>query len=481
MKKAIITTALVLVLVLVAPLTLVIAGFATQPRFDETYYGELSRMYRRLKDTEGKKIVLVGNSAVAFGVRSDLLENEFPGYSVVNFGLYAALGTKLMLDLSRPYISEGDIVVVMPEPIEQSMSLYFSAEDAWRAMDGDFSMLSDIASENAAEMTGNFVGYVGEKFGYIRSGEKAPAVGAYASAAFEDESGADVGYMTYDRPYNVMTGGYDPTMTSDLSTSVIGDGFIDYVNDYAAELKERGAEVYFGFVPMNELMFGEGAEAAASEYYSYLRGALDFDVIGHPTKSMLDCRWFYDNNVHMNSAGMYVFTDLLAEDLKLQLGITTPNSIEIPEMPELPVEDVSSGSNEDADKFTYEVLTDGTGRKYVRLTSLTEEGKTMTEITVPSSYDGVPVREFAPEVFAGNTTVSRITLPESIKNIYDRSFDGAVRLTALVFEHDDILGISAGEDFLEGADGCYIYLKEGTSVAGCAGGWEKYQSRVRYY
>ena len=117
----------------------------------------------------------------------------------------------------------------------------------------------------------------------------------------------------------------------------------------------------------------------------------------------------------------------------------------------------------------------------MRLTGLTAEGKTMTEITLPSDYDGVPVREFAPEVFSGNTTISRITLPQNISWLYDNSFDGAVRLSALVFEHDSVLGMTAGEDFLEGADNCSIYLKKGVSFAGCAGGWEKYQDRVVYY
>ena len=480
MKRTIITIAVSVVLLLVVPVTLVITGFATMPRFDETYYGELAYMYDRLESAEGKKIVLVGNSAVAFGVRSDLLENEFPGYTVVNFGLYGALGTKLMLDLSRPHISEGDIVVVMPEPIEQSMSLYFSAEDAWRAMDGDFSMLGCVSGDDAAAMAGNFAGYVGEKFEYIRSDEKAPGTGAYSQSAFDDESGEEVGYMTFDRPYNVMSGGYDPTLTTDFSVSLIGAGFTDYLNDYAAELKERGAEVYFGFVPANELMMTEEASANAEEYYAYLDGKLSFDLIGHPVKYVMDYRWFYDNNVHMNSAGMYAFTDMLAEDLKLALGITTPNSIEIPDMPEIPMDDPVTGDNKDADKFEWEIVSDALG-EYVRLTGLTAEGKTMTEITLPSDYDGVPVREFAPEVFSGNTTISRITLPQNISRLYDNSFDGAVRLSALVFEHDSVLGMTAGEDFLEGADNCSIYLKKGVSFAGCAGGWEKYQDRVVYY
>ena len=40
---------------------------------------------------------------------------------VVNFGLYANLGTKLMLDLSRSGIGAGDVIVVAPEMNEQTL------------------------------------------------------------------------------------------------------------------------------------------------------------------------------------------------------------------------------------------------------------------------------------------------------------------------------------------------------------------------
>ena len=106
-------------------------------------------------------------------------------------------------------------------------------------MDGDLSMLGHISVDNAAAMTGDCAGYVGEKFGYLLSGEKAPSMGAYGQSAFDDEQGNEVGYMTYDRPYNVMSGGYDPTMTADLSTDIIGEGFTEYLNGYASEVEKR--------------------------------------------------------------------------------------------------------------------------------------------------------------------------------------------------------------------------------------------------
>lgn len=472
----------VIILALVMPVALVIAGFALPPQFDETYYGQLKHMYSRLKNAEGKKIVLTGNSAVAFGIRSDLLEEEFPGYSVVNFGLYGAIGTKTMLDLSKSNIGKGDIIVIMPELIPQSLSLYFSAKETWRAVDGDFSMLKHIAKENRGEMTGCFAEYASTKFGYARSGKKAPASGVYSQSAFNDEQGNEAGYMTYNRPYNIMTGGYDSAVKANLNTSIIGNGFIEYLNGYNAFAKKRGASVYFGFVPVNELMTEEkDRQQGGKELYSYLREKLDFDVIGHPTDYFMDYKWFYDNNVHMNSAGMYKFTNMLADDLKLALDIKTPNKIVVPE-PEIIPPDFVAGDNRDAALFDYERVASITG-EYILLTGLLQEGRARTEIILPSDYGGVPVREFAQSVFAGNTVISEITLPMTIGRIHDNSFYGCTKLRTIRFEHDFILGIDAGQDFLAGTDEkkCFVYLKEGVSTTDCGGGWGKYGLRIRYY
>ena len=55
----------------------------------EFYYAELGNMYNRLKGITGKKIVIIGNSNVSFGVESrlfeELINDSSLSYSVVNF------------------------------------------------------------------------------------------------------------------------------------------------------------------------------------------------------------------------------------------------------------------------------------------------------------------------------------------------------------------------------------------------------------
>jgi hypothetical protein len=101
MKKIKLTVAaFLLVLAVVSVLILpAIVAIGLPPVYSNSFVGVLDEKVERLASIEGKKIVVVGGSSVAFGLDSALME-EYLGMPVVNFGLYAAIGTKAMLELS---------------------------------------------------------------------------------------------------------------------------------------------------------------------------------------------------------------------------------------------------------------------------------------------------------------------------------------------------------------------------------------------
>ena len=132
---------LLIVLLLLLPIAATAAvGFLVPAQFEMTFLGEFDNKVERLQNTDGPKVILVGGSSVAFGVDAELLEQTL-GMPVINFGLYATLGTKTMLDYSKSGIDEGDIIVIAPEMNAQTFSLYFNAEAMWQAVDGHFSLL----------------------------------------------------------------------------------------------------------------------------------------------------------------------------------------------------------------------------------------------------------------------------------------------------------------------------------------------------
>ena len=142
------------VLAIILPVLLpALYAFLSPPQYDNTFVGALDKKLDRLHSVEGEKIVVIGGSSVAFGLDSALME-KYTGMPVVNFGLYAALGTKLMLDLSKSGIGEGDIVIISPELDEQTWSLYFNSKTTLQAFDGNLTSLKYVDSEHAFSLIG---------------------------------------------------------------------------------------------------------------------------------------------------------------------------------------------------------------------------------------------------------------------------------------------------------------------------------------
>lgn len=456
-KKTIVFTVLLSILaVLVAPIAVVIVGISIPTQFSDTYYGELGVMYDKLTKTEGKKIVVVGNSSVAFGVYSDFLEKELEkselDYSVCNFGLYGSIGTKTMLDLSKNHIGEGDIVVFMPEIFQQSLSLYFSSQETWRALDSNMQMFHDLAKEDKSKLIYGYTDYVAEKYSFFQAENPASNTGIYSRASFDE----NCDMINGDRLYNVMNGGYDLDNPINFDTNLLNDEFFNYLNEYYAHIKAKGAEMYFTFCPVNRLALTQDCtEEKIDNFYDVLSKKIKFSILGNPHDSIMDHEWFYDSNVHLNASGMIVRTVGLLKDLKMALDCSVMTDITLPLKPEEPKEEVIDGDNAFLGYFEYEE--DGKGYK---ITGLKDSGKALKTITVPTSYNGKAITSFAVNVFAGNTNITEITVQSNIVGIYNGSFDGCVSLTAIYIEQTNPEKISVGLGLLSGTQNCSVYVRQ---------------------
>ena len=99
-------------------LAILLTGFALSEydthADDNSYVAAVLEKDRLIRTTPSPKIILVGGSNLAFGMDSKLVQDSL-GLNVINMGLYAKIGLRYMLAQVTPYISRGDIVVVVPE------------------------------------------------------------------------------------------------------------------------------------------------------------------------------------------------------------------------------------------------------------------------------------------------------------------------------------------------------------------------------
>ncbi len=315
-KRKIFICVLLAAVILLLPFASLVA-FAVAPTsaFSDTFYGALDEKYERLHSIQGEKIVVVGGSSVAFGLDSAALE-AYTGMPVVNFGLYAALGTKLMLDLSDSAIGEGDIVVLAPELDPETLSLYFNPDTTLRALEGNMSMLLDIPAEHYGDLLFAGWDFVGEKLRML-CGSLAEGEGVYRSEYFNE-----YGDFAYPRYNNTMELYYDPTVPVDLCLDSMRedfDAFLDYLNGYIAACEAKGATVYFSYCPMNERGI-ISTDGETDEFFTYLESKINCDFISRPEDYILGAGYFFDTNFHLNLAGVQVRTLRLGYDIKIARG-----------------------------------------------------------------------------------------------------------------------------------------------------------------
>lgn len=432
--KTIIKTIALILAILMPFVSLGAVAFATPPVYTNSFVGELNEKVDYLASIEQPKVVVVGGSSVAFGVDGKMIE-EYLGMPVVNFGLYAALGTKLMLDLSRHHIGAGDIVVLAPEMDAQTLSLYFSSESTLQAMDDDPTMLRYLRGDNILSVIGGLWKHATAKLSYLVGGKKLPdPEGVYNAKNFDA-----AGNLTYERPQNEMSIYYDPANRIDLSPEIIDTKFVDYVNEYIQYCKNKGATVYFGYCPMNKLALKEGTTSESiSAFDNYLRSVIRCEFLGtmyspdDPRAGyIVDAGYFYDTNFHMNDSGVARHTACLITDLMNALSTTNftfakplppmyDNALKF-EPAELPSRDVRYyGTDENDRYFTYEMIEIEdfeTGEKVpggYRITGLTELGKTQTSLTLPLGADTYRVVELG-EGFLEGGICETLTLPRGFE------------------------------------------------------------------
>lgn len=446
MKHRVLTGLAAVLLVLSVPVTLLCWGFLLPARYGDTFMGELKYKVRLLEEAPGPRIILVGGSAAAFGVDCALLERELPHYTAVNFGMYAALGTTVMLDLSQGLLQPGDIVILMPEQQAQTLSDFFDPAVMWQGADGAWELLPRLSRDLLGQMAGEFPRFAADKCAGLLRGSAPQPEGVYCRASFNDAG--DVVSPLCAR--NVMEGGFDPNTPIRFDDTLLTEDFTRRVRDYVRAAEEQGAQVWYAFCPMNAAAV-EG-ESCPEDFFDAVQAALGIPVIGDPRESVLESGWFFDTNFHLNASGKTVYTRLLIRALKAMLGDSSPTDIPLPPQPEPGPSGLTEGDNSDLACFTLE---DRGG--WAAVTGLTPEGLERERLTVPAAWEGLPVSAVDANAFAGAEGLREVVLQSSVRSVAGGAFAGCPALERVVLRAARPSDCRVGQGLLDGTDaGVYV-------------------------
>ncbi|MBR0093619.1 MAG: leucine-rich repeat protein [Lachnospiraceae bacterium] len=395
--------------------SLFLADAALGAQYADTYYAVLGLKYDRLRSVEEPKIVVVGGSATAFGVDEALVEQE-TGMPCVAFGLYAAFGLKCMLDLSLNGIGDGDVVVIAPEYSGQMFSDYVGYDALLQAAEKKKSLLFGLGLTYTGSVMKHYPEYL------IRKKEVADTGGAEGAGVYTKEAFDEQGRMIFPREGNIMDRMVSEDNLPEIRPDIVTPAFLEMVNEYVRKARRKGAEVYFGFCPVNVKSVTLASDTDKEGFVRALEEGLDCALLSDLDQHIMDERYFYDSNFHMNDTGMVYNTVLLINDIKRMTGQQGAVKTHLPQPPEgaADAEVLTSGT---LDGLQYDVTAEG-----VVITGLEETALAAEAIVVPAQIENSMVRRIESYAFA-NAKARTITLPESVTVLGGHLFENCSELT----------------------------------------------------
>ncbi|MCD7849551.1 MAG: hypothetical protein LUH63_07290 [Parabacteroides sp.] len=94
---------------------------------EHSYLASDFEKLNRLSETSSPRIVFIGGSNLAFGLHSSLIKDSL-NIEPVNMGIHAGIGLNYMLKEVTPYLTEKDILVIVPEYEQFSKKVYYGEE-----------------------------------------------------------------------------------------------------------------------------------------------------------------------------------------------------------------------------------------------------------------------------------------------------------------------------------------------------------------
>lgn len=259
----------------------------------------------RLRSIDEPKIILIGNSNLAFGVDSQRIQ-EALGMPVVNMGLHGGLGNAFLENMGKLDISEGDIVVVCHSDYDDDGTIPDPAL-AWITVEMHPEFWKLIPAKAIPGMLKAYPSYLYSSAVRFLTGspKNVPETGTSYSRA---------GFNAFG---DVCVRGEDSFVFTEGSVVVpqVGEETAARLNELNRYILSRGANLVVAGYPIGSGEFTP-AEAEFDAVEAQLREALDCPVISRFADYFLPYSCFYDTVFHLNDEGVKLRTGQLIADLQ---------------------------------------------------------------------------------------------------------------------------------------------------------------------
>lgn len=282
-----------------------------------SYSAALLRKYDYLVSLKNKKkIIVIGGSGVAFGVDGNLIKKE-TGYDVVNFGLHAGMGQRIMLELSKAGINEGDIVILAFELdyLEKSEDYLdrIGIDLVLQGMDDRVSLYRYFYPKAYIQLFTYLPIYYDKYVRNFKREDLTEKIGIYNLATFDNR-----GYMIHLREEHLEEFGENQVHINLKEDIKLHKNFKKIIRSYKKFVEKKGAKVYFAMPPIVNLSItDERTKEILETVPEKIEEQTGIPFISkRPLDYLFPQELMYDTTYHCNSLGEQLRTIFLINELK---------------------------------------------------------------------------------------------------------------------------------------------------------------------
>ena len=296
------------------------------PAYSGNYFDTFQDKYDRLLSMKDKKkIVLFSGSSTRFGYDSEMIDQAFPDYEVVNMGVFAYSPALPQLELIRSCMKEGDVLLDSPEFDAANRQFCYQKEldyATFAMMESDYDVFAQLDLREYKQIFTAFTAYQDARADMERKN--------YDVCASEyDEDGNEVEEPSYNEYGDYVV--YRPNSTSEKPiyglpvnytvNAYPKDTYIDSINTEFQRFLDQGIKVYFTYSPRNKYALSEDStQEERIRLHEYFKSQLNVPVISELEDSLYTGIYLYGTDNHLSTEGAQIRTEKVIRDLKEQFA-----------------------------------------------------------------------------------------------------------------------------------------------------------------
>lgn len=295
---------------------------------DDGDYAQASNLKHDLLEMDApKKIVLVGGSNLSYGTNSTIIETATQ-CPVINMGMNGYFGVRFMLEEVKPYLHEGDIVVIAWEYDSFYKSVNGTNTDLLMVSKANSRVFKFLTLRQKASALSRLP-FVAQQKVLRLMGESYEGV-THMLGAEPDAPWSEVDILDIESARNFNSNGdltghlgvnwtHEPDYAMDLSNLAMDPEVIPMMRQFVRDMNARGVHVMISWTPLMD-EFYDLHQKEIERLDAEMHSVPEF-IIPRPASAFrFDRELHFDTVYHLNEKGRPIRSQMVADDIITEFG-----------------------------------------------------------------------------------------------------------------------------------------------------------------